>query len=272
MHSATLSKIEQLSPSTRLFRFEVVERLAFTPGQFYRLTLQDDLGEFERSYSFSQLNLDPSEGYFDLVISEVVGGRATQLLFNAEPGLIVHLKGPFGRLVLPDGHHRQLFLIATSVGVAPFLPMLPELEGQRHDAFDSVHLLLGARDQSEFIFKDELLALRARADWFDVTVCFSREQRVREAWEHLGYVTSALKSFSLAPNEDFALVCGNPMMIDDVYRDLRALKFGPRRVIREKYVFAAQEKGNAKAALSSGDQALLKQKMAQYTNQGVAKD
>jgi hypothetical protein len=43
-------------------------------------------------------------------------------------------------------------------------------------------------------------------------------------------------------------------------------------VIREKYVFSAQEKGNAKAALSSDDQALLKQKMAQYTNQGLAKD
>lgn len=272
MHSATLSKIEELSPSTRLFRFEAAERLAFTPGQFYRLTFRDDLGEFERSYSFSQLNLDPSKSYFDLVISAVAGGRATQLLFNAEPGLAVRLKGPFGRLVLPEGDHRQLLLIATSVGVAPFLPMLPELEAHRHDAFESVHLLLGARDESEFIFKDELLALSARADWFDVTVCFSREQRVREPWEHLGYVTSALKLFSLAPNEDFVLVCGNPMMIDDVYRDLRALKFGPRRVIREKYVFAAQEKVSAKADLSSDDQALLRQKMAKYINLDVAKD
>lgn len=272
MHSASLVKIEQLSRSTRLFRFEVGEELVFTPGQFYRLTFRDGDGDFERSYSFGQLNLDSSQRYFDLVISEVSGGRATALLFNAEPGLLVRLKGPFGRLVLPEGEHRQLFLVATSVGLAPFLPILSELETHRHDAFESVHLLLGVRDESEFIFKDELLQLRSRADWFDLTVCYSREKQVHGPWASLGYVTSALTTFDLEPNEDFFLVCGNPHMIDDVYRELRALKFGPRRVIREKYVFAVQEKTAVKGELSSKDQALLQRKMAQYTQQIITED
>ena len=61
-------------------------------------------------------------------------------------------------------------------------------------------------------------------------------------------------------------------MIDDVYRELRALKFGPRRVIREKYVFAVQEKTAVKGELSSKDQALLQRKMAQYTQQIITED
>ena len=69
MHSASLVKIEQLSRSTRLFRFEVGEELVFTPGQFYRLTFRDGDGDFERSYSFGQLNLDSSQRYFDFLNS-----------------------------------------------------------------------------------------------------------------------------------------------------------------------------------------------------------
>ena len=53
-------------------------------------------------------------------------------------------------------------------------------------------------------------------------------------------------------------------MVDDVYALLRAQHFGPRSVIREKYVFAVQEKAAQGPARSSADEALLQQKMKVY--------
>ena len=127
-HTASLIAVESLSASTRLFRFETGgEHLPFIAGQFYRFTFTDATGPFERSYSFSQFDPKLPMSQFELVISAVAGGRATDLLFNAALGLTVQLKGPFGRLILPADDKRCLVLVATSVEVAPFLPMFKAL-------------------------------------------------------------------------------------------------------------------------------------------------
>ncbi|MGV0035537.1 MAG: hypothetical protein ACNYPE_11470 [Candidatus Azotimanducaceae bacterium WSBS_2022_MAG_OTU7] len=87
----------------------------------------------------------------DLVISRVSNGRATALLFNSIDGLQAKVTGPFGRLTLPDEAPGRLVMVATSVGLAPYLPILKELETR---GFPKVVLLLGVRDRSEFIRAD----------------------------------------------------------------------------------------------------------------------
>jgi len=64
---------------------------------------------------------------------------------------------------------------------------------------------------------------------------------------------------------DRVLVCGNPKMVDDVYQILRSKGFGPKTVVREKYVFAAQERTAKPKASSAADAALLQEKIKQYT-------
>ena len=264
--TASLIAVESLSASTRLFRFEAGSaRLPFVAGQFYRFTFTDATGEFERSYSFSQFDPRLPQGQFELVISAVAGGRATELLFNAQLGLTVQLKGPFGRLVLPADEKRRVVLVATSVGVAPFLPMLRSLEAGERQRFGSVHLLFGVRDPTEVLFQEELLRLQADSEWFDLTVYYSRTiDPAALAWQQPGYVTAGLIRLDLNPTQDHVLVCGNPQMVDDVYGVLRTMKFGPRSVIREKYVFAVQEKALKTVLPSNEDDALLKQKMMEY--------
>ena len=270
--TATLIAVESLSTSTRLFRFEAgTAALPFVPGQFYRLTFTDAAGVFERSYSFSQFDPGLPQGQFELVISAVAGGRATELLFNAPLALTIQLKGPFGRLVLPVAEKRCLALVATSVGVAPFLPILRRLEDGEHERFSSVHLLFGVRDPTEVLFQEQLLRLRADAGWFDLTVYYSRAQDPAMLdWQRRGYVTAGLARLDLSPKTDHVLVCGNPQMVDDVYAALRTQNFGPRSVIREKYVFAVQEKAVQATSRSSADEALLKQKMKAYGTTSAA--
>ncbi|MDA0760047.1 MAG: FAD-dependent oxidoreductase [Proteobacteria bacterium] len=266
-HRAKLVDQSVLSPSTRWFRFESVSaELPFEPGQFYRLTMQDSRGTFERSFSFSQTDLLLPKNQFELVVSAVAGGRATNWLFNADLGAEVTLQGPYGRLLLPEPPAQKLLLIATSVGLAPFLPMLARLQAQSPEHPRLVHLRLGVRSPDEFLYEAYLTALHQQYSWFDLSLFYSRQMPEQpDPWAYSGYVTEGLSAETLDAATDRVLVCGNPKMVDDVYQILRSKGFGPKTVVREKYVFAAQERTAKSKASSAADAALLQEKIKQYT-------
>ena len=74
-----LKQVDWLSASTIALRFVPLtsESIKFRPGQFFRFTFSDDLGDFERSYSLCNLddsvnNGEISTSKFDLVISSAM--------------------------------------------------------------------------------------------------------------------------------------------------------------------------------------------------------
>lgn len=274
MFTVSLTEIEELSPSTREFRFtrDDGQALAYKPGQFYRFVFSDTAGEFERSYSLCNF----SELYGNelvLVVSQVESGRATKLLFDAKPGLSAKLTGPFGRLTLPatkpaadpsrfpSTFPARLVLVATSVGLAPYLPILKQLETLE---FERVVLLLGVRGRSEFIYGDLLLEYAERNKFFELTLCLSRE-KAEMSFEADGYVTGQLEALHVDPDQDHFLLCGNPAMVDDCYGYLKEAGCKPRQVVREKYVFAREAKAS-KQSLTDEQKKLIAEKMSRHTS------
>ena len=265
--TAELQQITRISPSTRIFRFLTHSSSAsFLAGQFYRFTFTDDAGSFERSYSLCNQVEDQGKGLLDLMVSEVDKGRATQVLFNASVGLQVSIKGPYGRLVLPQPIPAKIVLVATSVGLAPFIPMLSMMAASPSDEVRSLVLILGVRDRSEFLCAEWLLGLRKKLPCFELLVCYSRETASNlESYERSGYVTAAMAEQPYDPHTDFFMLCGNPLMVDDAFALLKRLGFSGRRVRREKYVFARQEKPNLKPrSLSKNERDLLSEKIKRY--------
>jgi hypothetical protein len=53
-------------------------------------------------------------------------------------------------------------------------------------------------------------------------------------------------------------------MIDDIYPRLKALGFGVRQVVREKYVFAKDGQAVKKVEMSEEQKRLLAEKMKKY--------
>lgn len=240
----TLESIERISPSTLEFRFvrDDGSPVAFRPGEFYRFTFTDANGSFERSYTLCNYRDDAgTTANVDLVISTVEGGRASGLLFEAAPGLRCSAKGPYGRMVLPAELPPRVVMAATSVGLAPFLPMLRELERRLETGEVNVTLLLGVRSPDEFIYEELLTGLRERVPGFQLAVCYSRTlpERPRE-FEREGYVQAAFDELEFDPDSDLMLLCGNPPMVDDAFARLRERGFSVRRIIREKYVYARE--------------------------------
>jgi len=262
----TVSLIQQkvLSDSTIELQFQRDdgEPVVFVPGQFFRFVFTDVDGEFERSYSLCNLAPDTT-GILLLVISKVDGGRATRLLFNAECGLKASVTGPFGRLVLPDQLPKRLFLVATSVGIAPYLPMLGPLSGPLCRDEIEVFLLLGVRDPSEFIYATELVDFQRRHPRFHLRICYSRRlPDSPRSFEGSGYVQDYLPA--VVTNQDLVMLCGNPMMVDVCFAKLKQAGLSSRQVIREKYVFAKQASVQPPSALSAEQKRLIAEKMQKY--------
>lgn len=260
MIEVRLERIRELSKTTKDFRFVRTdgENFSYTPGQFFRFLFTDDDGEFERSYS--PCNFEVLYGdYLDLVISEVEGGRATRLLFGATEGLTARLTGPYGRLTVPRELPARLVLVATSVGLAPFMPILKHLDGA---TAPKILLLLGVRDETEFLYGDWLLDYRASHENFELRLCYSRQEPVND-YEFSGYVTAQLGDIGVDPAGDHFLLCGNPHMIDDAWPWLKEQGFRAKQVTREKYVFAKETRSESKP-LTEEDKKLIAEKMKKY--------
>jgi ferredoxin-NADP reductase len=267
MFEVQLERIRVLSESTMDFRFVRTdgENVNYTPGQFFRFVFTDADGEFERSYS--PCNFDELYGtHLDVVISRVESGRATRYLFNCKEGITATVTGPYGRLTVPLSPSR-LILVATSVGLAPFMPILKQFELE-HESPGSpkmapqILLILGVRDPSEFLYREQLLDYRQRHPNFELNVCYSRDEPVHD-YERKGYVTAQLGSVDLNPETDHCLLCGNPNMIDEAYEQLKARGFTAKKVTREKYVFARGKKGASKT-LNDDERRLIAEKMKKY--------
>ena len=80
----------------------------------------------------------------------------------------------------------------------------------------------------------------------------------------LSYVTAQLNSFKPDAGTDHFLVCGNPNMINDVYGLLKQKGFKAKQVVREKYVFARQEKVTGKVSLTEAQKKLIAEKLRKY--------
>ena len=262
---AKLTRIRTLSKTTKDFRFRRLDSsgIQFEPGQFFRFSFTDDQGEFERPYSLCDFT-DGADDELDLLISVVENGRASRYLFNCEKGINTRVTGPYGRLLIPDKLPIRLFLVATSVGLAPFLPMLRPLEKHLLDSGLEVILLLGARDRSEFLYRDELLSFSEKYPGFSLMLCYSREVGDLLPYERHSYVTEEIDSFNPDAGTDHFLLCGNPNMINDVYGLLKQKGFKAKQVVREKYVFARQEKTTGKVSLTAAQKQLIAEKLRKY--------
>ena len=261
---AELIRIRRLSESTMDFRFQRTDGkpVVFKPGEFFRFSFTDSAGTFERPYSLCNFT-DTSDKEMDLVISTVEGGRASEYLFHCDVGIKTSVTGPYGRMVLPGQLPQRLFLIATSVGIAPFLPML----GRLKEANAVVVFLFGVRDRSEFLYADYLLALAQEWPNLSLIVCYSGEVANLNEYERLGYVTNFVDSFEPNPETDVFFLCGNPRMIDDCFGQLKAQGFSARQVVREKYVFAKETKNVQRAELSEEQKKLIAEKLRKHPRQ-----
>lgn len=222
----------------------------FTAGQFARLGVRKPSGCIVwRAYSMVSAPHDEFLDFFSILVPD---GEFTSELSRLSVGdeLLVE-KQAFGFLTLdrfPDG--RDLWLLATGTGIAPFLSILQDFEAWQR--FERIVLVYSVRQQRELAYQQLIADLPQReyleglGDKLTYLPVVTREQ-VPGALH--GRITQLIETgeleraagLALSPEHSRIMLCGNPQMIEDTRavlktRDLQlALTRRPGQVAVENY-------------------------------------
>lgn len=225
---ARLVRARALSPLVRELTFEREggEPVAFAPGQWVNLFLPLPEGETKKAYSIA--SRPDGSPRFELAVTRVEGGAASELLHGLDPGAAVRVHGPHGFFTREASDRRPALFVATGTGLSPLRSMIQAAVAEPTPP--PLVLLFGCRGEEEVLWRDELEALAARgALRTEVTL-----SRAPDAWRgRRGYVQGHVAELyrALAERAGEApqlFVCGLDRMVGAV-RELAKKELGADR-------------------------------------------
>ncbi len=226
-----LLEVQTLKPNLFTLRTSRDPGFRFTAGQFARLGVRKPSGCIVwRAYSMVSAPHDEFLDFFSIVVPD---GEFTSELSRLAVGdeLLVD-KQAFGFLTLdrfPDG--RDLWLLATGTGIAPFLSILQDFEAWQR--FERIILVYSVREARELAYQ-QLIAELPQRDYLDglgskllYLPVVTREQ-IPGALH--GRITTLIENgeleraadLQLTPEHSRIMLCGNPQMIEDTRAVLKA--------------------------------------------------
>ena len=234
--TGTVIKIEDASETTRRFWIQIPELdvFDFKPGQFVTLDLPIHEKTNKRWRSYSIASAPDGTNIIELVIVLLEGGLGTTYLFNEiKVGSSLTLRGPVGVFTLPETLDKDLYLICTGTGVAPFRSMVHYIHQQKI-AHQNIHLVFGCRKRSDNLYGQELKALETLENNFYYHPVFSREETTPEGG-YSGYVHAVYEKLMAAKNPSQFYLCGWKNMIDEAKEHILAAGYDKKDIHLEIY-------------------------------------
>jgi ferredoxin/flavodoxin---NADP+ reductase len=197
----------------------------FANGQFVMIGLEVADKPLLRAYSLASTNYEDKLEFLSIKAPD---GPLTSRLQHIKPGdrILVGRK-PTGTLVLDNLEPgRNLYLLSTGTGLAPFLSIIRDPE--TYERYEKVVLVHGCRHVAELAYAD-----RIRNEWpKDEFVGEQIAQKLiyyptvtREPFENRGRITDLILSGRLFDDtkqplldaaKDRVMLCGSPQMIADL--------------------------------------------------------
>ncbi len=230
-----VTRIDQIGTSTRQFKLNV-ERdsiFEFVPGQFITMDLPIGEKRLDRWRSYSIASSNNSDNSIELCIVNLEDGKATNYLFNEiKVGSTITFKGPEGQFVLPEKITKDIVMICTGTGVAPFRSMIKTIIEQKVTR-EHIHLIFGTRYEKDILYKDEFLKLSLNDPSFDYSVCLSRDEK----WQgSKGYVHQIYQEEYAAKRDNIIFyLCGWSQMVDEAVQNLLDLGYANNQIVKELY-------------------------------------
>lgn len=226
-------KIENHTHNTKRFFIEVPELSSFdfVPGQFVTLDLPIHEKPNKRWRSYSIASWPNGTNVFELLIVLAADGLGTTYLFNeVKVGSELTFRGAQGVFTLPGILDKDLFLICTGTGIAPFRSMVNNIHLQQ-TTFKSVHLIFGCRKKEDLLYYEELNELQLKLPGFHYYPTLSREH-----WDGLhGYVHPVYMELCQNRQEAQFFLCGWKHMIDEAKKHILEMGYDRKTIHQELY-------------------------------------
>lgn len=208
-----VTRIAQATPHTRRYWIMLPELVSFDflPGQFVTFDLPIHEQKNKRWRSYSIASAPDGTNTIELVIVYVEGGAASRYFFDeVQEGSELTLRGPQGIFTLPPGREKDLFMICTGTGIAPFRSMLHYMNNS-HISYQNNYLLFGTRTQADLLYFEEMKQLEKDMDNFKFIPTLSREN-----WDgRCGYVHALYEEFCKEKQPAHFMLCGWRNMVDE---------------------------------------------------------
>jgi ferredoxin/flavodoxin---NADP+ reductase len=214
----------------RLFSFTTTrdQALRFSNGHFTMIGLRGENGKpLLRAYSIASANY---EEHLEFLSIKVPDGPLTSKLQHIQVGdTIVVGRKPTGTLLcdylLPG---KNLYLMATGTGLAPFMSIIRDPE--TYERFEKVILVHGVRQVNELAYHDyitqELPANEFLGEMVTQQLLYYPTV-TREPYKNQGRLTDLIENGklfadlglpTLDPETDRIMICGSPAMLKDLKR------------------------------------------------------
>lgn len=233
-------KIEDYKPATKRFWIQLpeLEKFDFTPGQFVTLDLPIHEIPERRWRNYSIASWPDGSNVFELIIILLPGGAGTTYLFNeVKVGTEIGVKGAQGIFVLPPKIDRDIFLICTGTGLAPFRGMVNHIHNQKIP-FGNIYLIFGCRTRENLLYFEELKALQDKTPGFHYIPTLSRED-----WaDRKGYVHHVYEELCRDKQPAHFYLCGWHNMMEDAKKTITGLGYD-KNVIHQEF-FLTEESSN----------------------------
>ena len=224
------------------------ESLRFANGQFVMVGLVVDDRPLLRAYSIASANWEDQLEFFSIKVPD---GPLTSRLQHIRPGdeVLVSRK-PVGTLLISDLHPgRNLYLLGTGTGLAPFLAIIKDPE--TYERFERVILAHGVRRVADLAYRDYIEHELPRHEYLGellATRLHYYPAVTREDFRNRGRLTALMESGRIAKDlglppldvaQDRAMICGGTEVLADLrgLLDARGFEASPRVGSPGHYVF-----------------------------------
>ena len=228
----TVIRIEQETADTRRFWIQAEgNTFDFEPGQFITFDLPIHERPNKRMRSYSIASWPDGTNVFELIIVLDKAGLGTNYLFNEViTGTELTFRGPMGVFTLKMPIEKDLFLICTGTGIAPFRSMVHHIREKKMET-GNIYMVFGCRTKADLLYYDELTKLQQEMPHFHYLPTLSREQ-----WEGpTGYVHQVYSRYCEQKQPAQFFLCGWKGMIDEARKTLFELGYGTHDIHVEIY-------------------------------------
>ena len=200
----------------------------FAAGQFARLGFTEGTGYIWRAYSITSAEYDDVLEFFVILIEDgAMSARFSHIQAGDSILLDKNAQGFFLPQRFPDG--RDLIMLSTGSGIAPFLSMLHQPEIWQR--FDTLALAHSVSYNNDLIFNDYIAQLSKHPliSEYHPKLRFVPITTRETDSEHLHFrLPESLKNGSLAQafglrfdkEHSRFMICGNPEMVNDTFKTL----------------------------------------------------
>ena len=225
--------IKNVTADTKRFWIKVPEIAAFhfIPGQFITLDLPIHEKVNKRLRSYSIASWPDGTNVLELIIVLDKNGSGTNYLFNEiAVGSSLIFRGPQGVFQLKEPIEKDIVMICTGTGIAPFRSMVQHIQLQ-NILHKNIYLVFGCRTQNDLLYFQELTNLQKSMNGFYYLPTISREKWAGPT----GYVHPLYEAICNDKRPVDFYLCGWKGMIDEATQKILNMGYDKKNIFKEIY-------------------------------------